>query len=211
MPLQGEVPERCTPDVMRAIFRQHLESPTMWTIFPVQVTALQSGQTCSSICNYEHAGSLQAVQHVYLLQSATSRQVSWARLHAVLQTRPTAPQDSSDQNPLYPRTRIQLAQHRSFAPQDVMGLSAEYIKRPAAEETINDPTNPKHYWRYRMHVTVEQLRADRQLLADLQVSVDVACPVAPAYDTELSYSSSAAAVTKHSASWCCQRPWPYLC
>ncbi len=50
-----------------------------------------------------------------------------------------------------------------------MGLSADYIKRPAAEETINDPTNPKHYWRYRMHVTVEELRADRRLLADLQV------------------------------------------
>ena len=34
---QGEVPERCTPEVMRAVFRQHLESPTMWTIFPIQV------------------------------------------------------------------------------------------------------------------------------------------------------------------------------
>ncbi len=52
-----------------------------------------------------------------------------------------------------------------------MGLSAEYIQRPAAEETINDPTNPKHYWRYRMHVTVEDLRADRQLLGDLQVTL----------------------------------------
>ena len=50
-----------------------------------------------------------------------------------------------------------------------MALSAEYIQRPAAEETINDPTNPKHYWRYRMHVTVEELRADRRLLGDLQV------------------------------------------
>ena len=53
--------------------------------------------------------------------------------------------------------------------QDVMGLSAEYIQRPAAEETINDPTNPKHYWRYRMHVTVEDLCNDRRLLGDLQV------------------------------------------
>ena len=51
-----------------------------------------------------------------------------------------------------------------------MGLSADYIQRPAAEETINDPTNPKHYWRYRMHVTVEELSANRRLLADLQVS-----------------------------------------
>ena len=53
-----------------------------------------------------------------------------------------------------------------------MALSAEYIQRPAAEETINDPTNPKHYWRYRMHVTVEDLCADRQLLGDLQVTLE---------------------------------------
>ncbi len=37
---QGEVPERCTPEVMRAVFRQHLESPTMWTIFPIQVPGI---------------------------------------------------------------------------------------------------------------------------------------------------------------------------
>lgn len=34
--------------------------------------------------------------------------------------------------------------------QDLLALKEEYTTRPAAEETINDPTNPKHYWRYRM-------------------------------------------------------------
>ena len=38
-----------------------------------------------------------------------------------------------------------------FDDQDLMALKEEYTTRPAAEETINDPTNPKHYWRYRMH------------------------------------------------------------
>ena len=33
-----------------------------------------------------------------------------------------------------------------FPLQDVMALSASYAARPAAEETINDPTNPQHYW-----------------------------------------------------------------
>lgn len=33
--------------------------------------------------------------------------------------------------------------------QDLLALKEEYITRPAVEETINDPTNPKHYWRYR--------------------------------------------------------------
>ncbi|CAI9782890.1 unnamed protein product [Fraxinus pennsylvanica] len=35
-----------------------------------------------------------------------------------------------------------------FPLQDLVALKEEYTTRPAAEETINDPTNPKHYWRY---------------------------------------------------------------
>lgn len=34
--------------------------------------------------------------------------------------------------------------------QDLLALKEEYMTRPAVEETINDPTNPKHYWRYRI-------------------------------------------------------------
>jgi len=33
--------------------------------------------------------------------------------------------------------------------QDIMALCARYHDRPAAEESINDPTNAKHYWRFR--------------------------------------------------------------
>ncbi len=29
-------------------------------------------------------------------------------------------------------------------------------------ERINIPSNPHHYWRYRMHVTIEKLMADRE-------------------------------------------------
>ena len=52
-----------------------------------------------------------------------------------------------------------------------MGLSPEYIKRPAREETINDPTNNRHYWRFRMHVYLEDLLGDERLLTDLQVAI----------------------------------------
>lgn len=52
--------------------------------------------------------------------------------------------------------------------QDVVALSPKYMGRAAAEETINDPTNPRHYWRYRIHYTVEDLLEDEPLLADLQ-------------------------------------------
>lgn len=50
-----------------------------------------------------------------------------------------------------------------FPLQDLIALKEEYTTRPAVEETINDPTNPKHYWRYRVHVTLESLLGDKDL------------------------------------------------
>ncbi|KAK2652047.1 hypothetical protein Ddye_011903 [Dipteronia dyeriana] len=50
-----------------------------------------------------------------------------------------------------------------FPLQDLLALKEEYTARPAAEETINDPTNPKHYWRYRVHVTLESMLEDKDL------------------------------------------------
>ncbi|GAB4851804.1 4-alpha-glucanotransferase dpe2 [Ancistrocladus abbreviatus] len=51
-----------------------------------------------------------------------------------------------------------------FPLQDLLALKEAYTTCPAAEETINDPTNPKHYWRYRSHVTLETLQKDRDLI-----------------------------------------------
>ncbi|WMV13724.1 hypothetical protein MTR67_007109, partial [Solanum verrucosum] len=62
-------PDQCTPEIVHFVLRQHVESPSMWSIFPLQ---------------------------------------------------------------------------------DLLALKEDYTTRPAVEETINDPTNPKHYWRYRM-------------------------------------------------------------
>ncbi|KAK9671266.1 hypothetical protein RND81_12G018300 [Saponaria officinalis] len=50
-----------------------------------------------------------------------------------------------------------------FPLQDLLALKEDYTGRPANEETINDPTNPKHYWRYRTHVTLESLLKDDEL------------------------------------------------
>uniref|UniRef100_A0A0D6QV62 4-alpha-glucanotransferase n=1 Tax=Araucaria cunninghamii TaxID=56994 RepID=A0A0D6QV62_ARACU len=47
-----------------------------------------------------------------------------------------------------------------FPLQDLQALKEEYSKRPAVDETINDPTNPKHYWRFRVHINLEMLLAD---------------------------------------------------
>lgn len=53
-----------------------------------------------------------------------------------------------------PETMQQILQQHMDSPavlaifplQDLLALSAKYATRPAAEETINDPTNPHHYW-----------------------------------------------------------------
>ena len=34
-----------------------------------------------------------------------------------------------------------------------------FFPRAFIEAPINVPANPRHYWRYRMHLTVEQLQA----------------------------------------------------
>ena len=87
---EGEAPSACTPDIMTKIVKQHLESPAMWAIFPLQ---------------------------------------------------------------------------------DLLGTSPVYGLRPAEEETINDPTNPRHYWRYRMHVKIEELLEDQDFVRSLQTLI----------------------------------------
>ncbi|KAM7270713.1 hypothetical protein ACFE04_029927 [Oxalis oulophora] len=56
--------------------------------------------------------------------------------------------------------------------QDLLALKADYTKRPANEETINDPTNPKHYWRYRVHVTLESILKDKELIKTVKDLVE---------------------------------------
>ena len=55
-----------------------------------------------------------------------------------------------------------------FPLQDLMAMSTAITHRPAKEETINDPTNPEHYWRYRVHVSIEELATDQGLKKTLR-------------------------------------------
>ena len=57
--------------------------------------------------------------------------------------------------------------------QDWMSVDGQLRNPNVAEERINVPANPRHYWRYRMHLTLEQLMAAddlnnkiRQMIAD---------------------------------------------
>ena len=49
-----------------------------------------------------------------------------------------------------------------FQLQDLLGSDGDLRREDPSEERINVPANPKHYWRYRMHMTLEALqKADK--------------------------------------------------
>ena len=44
-----------------------------------------------------------------------------------------------------------------FPIQDLVGMDISLRRKDAKSEQINEPSNPKHYWRYRFHIDLEQL------------------------------------------------------
>jgi 4-alpha-glucanotransferase len=44
-----------------------------------------------------------------------------------------------------------------FQLQDLLGMDEQLRRADVAAERINVPANPKNYWRYRMHLTLEEL------------------------------------------------------
>jgi 4-alpha-glucanotransferase len=44
-----------------------------------------------------------------------------------------------------------------FQLQDLLGLDEQLRRKNPAEERINVPADPKHFWGYRMHLTLEEL------------------------------------------------------
>ncbi len=47
--------------------------------------------------------------------------------------------------------------------QDYMAIDEKLRKTDAMDERINIPANPEHYWRYRMHLSVEELKGANEL------------------------------------------------
>ena len=55
--------------------------------------------------------------------------------------------------------------------QDWLAMS-ERLRLPDADaERINVPANPKHYWRYRMHLNIEDLMADAKFTDELSTLI----------------------------------------
>ncbi len=71
--------------------------------------------------------------------------------------------------------RVVVAQHLNspamwgiFQLQDLMGMDGDLRRESPEDERINVPANPKHYWRYRMHLTLEELAGEASFNAGLK-------------------------------------------
>ncbi len=58
--------------------------------------------------------------------------------------------------------------------QDWFAIDERIRLADANAERINIPANPKHYWRYRMHMTIEQLLADKEYNDEVKELIDEA-------------------------------------
>jgi len=54
-----------------------------------------------------------------------------------------------------------------FQIQDMLGMSEKLRREDPNQERINQPANPKHYWRYRMHISLEDLMKEDEFNEEL--------------------------------------------
>ncbi len=59
-----------------------------------------------------------------------------------------------------------------FQIQDILGISKTLRRENPNEERINQPANPNHYWRYRMHLFLEDLLKESEFNAEFKDCVE---------------------------------------
>jgi 4-alpha-glucanotransferase len=65
------------------------------------------------------------------------------------------------------------AQWAIFQLQDIMGMSGQFRRENPNDERINVPAEPHHYWRYRMHLTIEELLDEKAFNNEFRHEVEV--------------------------------------
>jgi 4-alpha-glucanotransferase len=55
-----------------------------------------------------------------------------------------------------------------FQLQDILGMSETLRRENPHDERINNPAIPKHYWRYRMHMSLEDLIKQKEFNEELK-------------------------------------------
>jgi 4-alpha-glucanotransferase len=58
-----------------------------------------------------------------------------------------------------------------FQLQDLLGTNEQLRGKNPEDERINIPANPKHYWRYRMHLSLEQLASAQSFNNELKACI----------------------------------------
>ena len=58
-----------------------------------------------------------------------------------------------------------------FQLQDLLGMSESLRKENPHDERINIPADPNHFWRYRMHISLEDLLKAKEFTAELKESI----------------------------------------
>jgi 4-alpha-glucanotransferase len=59
-----------------------------------------------------------------------------------------------------------------FQLQDLLGMNERLRRENPADERINVPANPKHYWKYRVHVLLEDLIKEKEFNDELRSHVE---------------------------------------
>jgi 4-alpha-glucanotransferase len=59
-----------------------------------------------------------------------------------------------------------------FQLQDILGMSDTLRREIPHDERINNPANPKHYWQYRMHISLEDLVKEKAFNEELKGYVE---------------------------------------
>ncbi len=59
-----------------------------------------------------------------------------------------------------------------FQLQDILGMSETLRRENPHDERINNPANPKHYWQYRMHISLEDLLKEKEFNEELKGYVE---------------------------------------
>ena len=52
--------------------------------------------------------------------------------------------------------------------QDWISIDGAVRRENPHEERINIPSNPKHYWRYRMHIDIDELMDNHELTEEIK-------------------------------------------
>jgi 4-alpha-glucanotransferase len=65
------------------------------------------------------------------------------------------------------------AQWSIFQLQDILGMSEQFRRENPHDERINVPANPRHYWRYRVHLTLEELIKEKEFNDEVYEYVEV--------------------------------------